>query len=120
MEYRFQRDYLGNPVAKLSSEHEALGRWLNDEVATNTGLIERLLAIISDLEARNKLEFQLEGHDFNITLTRDSAEASARLLETEMMDDFGEDMDYYDSESSGQCGLDDFKHLLLAWQDYIA
>ena len=119
MEYRFQRDYLGNPVAQLSTEHEALGRWLNEELGQNTNKIKQLLCTVTELEQQKRLEFQLDGDDYRLFLTADSAEVKANLLDSEMMEDFHEDLDYYDCESSSQCGLDDFKHLISAWHDYL-
>ncbi len=120
MEYRFKKDYLGNPVSQLSTGHEALGCWLNEELKQNTALMNQLETVISELEDHKRLEFLLEGVDYNLLLTRDSAEVKAKLMATEMMDDLNEDLDYYDSESFSQCGLDDFKQLLASWQNYIA
>ena len=31
----------------------------------------------------------------------------------------GEDLDFYDSESRASCGLEDFKDLLMEWQEFV-
>ena len=118
MEYQFRRDLFGRADATFSMGHEAMGSWLLEETGTRLSKISELLSIIASLKDRQRWEYIHEGEQFNLTLTRDSAEVRAALLDTDMMPD-DSDLDYYDDESACHCGLDDFQEMLIAWRQFI-
>ena len=119
MEYRFRRGIADQPEASFSMGHEAMGIWLTDELGTNTHKLQALLSTIDRLLNKELWEFEQEGQDYSLVLTRTQAEIKAALLDSEMYSEEMEDMDYYDSESTGHCGLNDFKTMLQSWQEFI-
>ncbi|WP_461535412.1 YacL family protein [Spongorhabdus nitratireducens] len=118
MEYQFRRDLFGRADATFSMGHEAIGSWLLEEVGTRQSKISELLNVIANLKEGQGWESIHEGEQFNLTLTRDSAEVRADLLDTDMLPDDSE-LDYYDDESCSHCGLDDFQEMLIAWRQFI-
>lgn len=120
MEYQFRRDIVGQPEARFSMDHEAVGIWLTCELSTNAPMLKTLLTTIERLLNKELWEYELEGHDYQLVLTRNQVEIKASLLQSEMYSDEMEDMDYYDCESSCHCGLNDFKTMLLSWQEFIS
>lgn len=119
MDFLFQRNLAGHPEAQLTMDHEAMAVWLNEELGDNRRQLEHLLQVVDTLVNGQRWEYFDDGADYCLHLTRDQAEVRAALTETPMESDEMEDMDYYDSESISHCGLDDFKTLLLAWQQFL-
>ncbi|WP_257295306.1 YacL family protein, partial [Endozoicomonas sp. YOMI1] len=68
---------------------------------------------------KKRWEYFDDGIDYRLHLTRDHAEVRAALLDTEMDCEEMDDLDYYDHESISHCDLDDFKTLLVCWQDFL-
>lgn len=118
MDYEFTNDFAGNQVARCSMGHEALGRWLTAEIGTDARLLEKLLAAIQRLQQRQAWEFQLEGVEYALELTREEAIVRAHSLFADT-DGLTEELDYYDAESLAQCGLEDFAAMLRAWCQFI-
>ena len=120
MEYQFRRDLIGRPEARFSMSYEAMAIWLTEEVGTRQHRLNDLLKVIEQLKAGERWEYELEGQDYHLVINRLEAIVRADLMDAEMDCDEMEDMDYYDSESQCQCGLDDFKAMLLSWQEFIS
>lgn len=119
MDYHFQRSFSGQPEAQFTMDHEAMGIWLTEELGSSQQRLEHLLQVVDSLEKGLRWEYFDDGIDYRLHLTRDRAEVRAALLDTEMDCEEMEDLDYYDHESISHCGLDDFKALLLGWQDFL-
>ena len=119
MDYQFRRDLAGSPEAQCSMGYEAMGIWLTEELGCNQNQLQTLLDKIDLLQASRLWEYELEGQDYHLQLTRQQAEVRAALLDSDMACDEMEDMDYYDHESSSHCGLVDFRNMLLSWQQFI-
>ena len=54
-----------------------------------------------------------------LTMNPDGVEVRAALLDG-LADETGDELSHYDQESESHCGLDDFRQLLEAWQDFTA
>ena len=126
MDYHFQRNFSGQPEAHFSMDHEAIGNWLTEELGNNNQQLEHLLHVIDSLEKGQRWEYFDDGIDYRVHLTRDGVAISAALLESESAlpepfegCDVLAQLEYYDHECMSQCGLDDFKQLLLGWQAFL-
>ncbi len=119
MDYQFRRDVIGIPEARFSMNYEAMAAWLMEEVGQNRQTLGILLTTIENLNNKSRWEYQQDGQQYHLLLTRETAEVRAALLDSEMHSEESESLDYYDSESSSHCGLDDFKTMLLSWQEFI-
>lgn len=121
MDYRFFYNERQIPCARLSMDHEALGLWLSDELGSDAEQAQRILDAIEALERKERQDFEWSGRDFVLRLTRDEAEVIALSLLSTYSDEelADEELELYDAESRALCGLDDFKDLLLEWQDFI-
>ncbi|MEH6470104.1 MAG: YacL family protein [Halopseudomonas sp.] len=118
MDYEFSTDLTGRYSAQFSMGHEALGNWLSAEIGDNAARIKTLFEALLRLQQRQAWEFQLEGREYSLELSREEATVRAHALFAET-DEFSEELEYYDSESLAQCGLDDFKEMLSAWCQFI-
>lgn len=117
MEYEFSQDLTG-PEARFSMGHEALGGWLTQEIGERRDKLTSLFKALQDLNEKRVWEFQLDGFEFDLLLTRDDATVRAHSLsaDSEVME---EDLDFYDAESIARCGLEDFTALLDDWADFV-
>ena len=120
MDYQFKKDYLGQPIAKFSMGHEAIGRWLTDELGSNQKALQSLIDIVTQIE-QSLIGFrEINGSELQLTVSLNGVEVS--LIETgvELDDSIDEEDSLYESESFSECGLQDFKQVLLSWFDYIS
>ncbi|MET4693546.1 YacL family protein [Endozoicomonas lisbonensis] len=122
MEYEFRRDLAGRIEARFSMDHEAMGNWLLTEPAARAERLEPLFKTIVELQTGERWTFSLSGLEFNLRLTRtDAIVRSAALPEDDLEEEpVDEGMDFYDQELHAECGLDDFKTMLDAWQGFNA
>ena len=118
MDYEFRTDLLGRHVAHFPMGHEALGNWLTSDLGNNPQRIQGVFDAILLIENRQTWEYELEGAEYALQLSPDEAVVRAHSLYAEA-DQLNDDMDYYDSESQAQCGLDDFKALLIDWIQFV-
>ncbi len=126
MEYEFTSEK-GQPLAAFSSGHAAFGCWFTDELSSNRPHLDILLNIIAQLEAKTLYEYIDKGRTFSLQLGRDEVTVSANNLAEEMVDLYGapeeipsgSTTDFYDEELHAECGLTDFKAVLLAWKSFL-
>lgn len=97
-------------------DHEAFGLWFSDQIKADTQQINNLLNVIDQLEQRQRFDWQYEGTEHVLLLDRD--DATVRALNT-TEEELPEEVDYSDEGSNAQCGLADFKAVVLAWQEFI-
>ncbi|MFD2178767.1 YacL family protein [Veronia pacifica] len=123
MDYEFRRNTLDDSFhAELSMGHEALGRWLVDELGTDSAAISKLLSAVEDV-SQSEQDWNMPGKEFHLTVNREEALIQANSVlnsvDSEPENDSGEDLREYDDESISLCGLEDFVKLVTAWQDFI-
>lgn len=122
MEYEFRRDLTGRIEARFSMDHEAIGNWLLAEPSARAERLRPLFEAIAELQSGERWAFSLSGLEFNLRLTRtDAIVRSAALPEDDLEEEpVDEGMDFYDQELHAECGLDDFKTMLDAWEQFNA
>lgn len=120
MEYEFRRNSLdGNVHAIFSMDHEVLGKWLSDEVGNNTRLINEILAAIEKIKCAKETQYHLVGADFTLEVDTEQVSIFANVLGFQGDYELEDDMNVYDVESTCSCGIDDFEHVLLRWQQFL-
>lgn len=121
MEFQFKTDTLNDSYrVEFSMEHEAFGRWLMSEIGAEPAKIKALLAKIAQLKTQQDVEELIEGRDFSLTLTDDDAIVMANSLYVDGELPEGEDLSHYDSESVGECGIEDFEAMLESWLEFVS
>lgn len=114
------------PEAKFSMGHEAVGRWLTEELKGNRDSIESLLNTISKVENGEISNESIEGKEFILRIDRDEVEIIALTLDgdicsdSDIQDDIPEDTNLYNEEMRSECGLPDFKYAVESWLVFIA
>ncbi|USH02853.1 YacL family protein [Grimontia kaedaensis] len=120
MDYEFRRNTLDDSFhAELSMGHEALGRWLVDELGANHDAIGEVLENLKRVMEQGG-EWTRSGKVFLLQLTQDEALVQANIVlegGEEEMPDVG--LHAYEEESVSLCGPEDLLLVLEAWQDFI-
>lgn len=119
MDYQFIRNDRAEPAAIFEMGAETLGLWFSEELGRDRQKIHHLLDVIQQLEHKNIEQYALQGREFNMDLTRDEIEVYAAITRDEGEIDIPEDTELYDQESTCGCGLEDFKEVLLSWQEFV-
>jgi len=123
MDYHFDIDDYGRPVAVFSAGHEAIGRWFSEELHAAQDEIAVLLKHIENLEKRTIAHYQMQGREFQLNMDRNAAEILALALSSDIYGDLDKELpegtNLYEQELQAECGLLDFKHALLCWQEFV-
>ncbi len=104
----------------FSMGHEAMGRWLLDELGTELSHVERYLETLHQLDS----EQQWHGHTFTLTANQDEVVVMANAMLQTPSDEAeatlsAQALTFYDQESCAACGYDDFIEMLEAYRDFI-
>lgn len=122
MEYQFIQTMHG-VVAKCSMEHEAFGCWLNIEVSPQPEILSDITKEIERcrLAYPSNYEAVFEGREYTLYLSYEEVVVKANTLEMAFddLDEIGEGLNYYDSESIAFCGLEDFEAFLSAYYRFL-
>ncbi len=124
MEYEFMHDPItGNAKAKFSLEHEVIGPWLEVEVGQSTEKMTALLMAISTVDSGKQTELMITGHEYSIYLSRSdvTVQTNASMNGAETLPEhlLAEHIDF-DQNDVSNCGIDDFRQLLLSWARFIS
>ncbi len=121
MEYEFRKDFItGSPMAKFSYEHEVFGPWLETEVGSGEQ-IERIWAFVHAIEQQTTdMENRLVGQEYTLTVEFGEVEIKANVdhLDGSLPEELIGDVDDFEQNSQGSCGIDDFILMLKSWQQF--
>lgn len=122
MEYEFIHDAItGEAKARFSLEHEIVGPWLEIEVGQDSEKLAKLLSEIDNVELGKQAEVLLTGHEFSVAISKEDVviQANSNLNgEEELPEMLTDEHINFDSNSKAECGIDDFRTLLLAWAKF--
>ena len=121
MDYQFQHDILGQPVATCELECESFGDWLSQEIGKDVRQISQLLNTIQQLQNNQLTSYQHNGKEYHLHFDKDEVELFLNNNHIQEMSalDKGESQELTDLQIQSGCGLADFHFLLLAWQEFI-
>ncbi|MCL2913631.1 YacL family protein [Shewanella corallii] len=120
MDYEFRRNSLdGSVLALFSMDHEALGRWLSEELGKDEAKLSAVLQAIAQLQAGELEHYQLVGRDLTLEMDKEQAVVAANVLGIEEDHDLQEFMNLYDAESIANCGLEDLQQVLESWREFL-
>nr|WP_077459843.1 YacL family protein [Salinivibrio sp. EAGSL] len=121
VDYEFSRNSFDDSYRIVfSMGHEAIGRWLFDEVGTELSHVEQYVEALAQLEN----EQQWRGHTFTLTANKDEVVVMANAMLQTPSDEAqatlsAQALTFYDQESCAACGYDDFMEMLSAYRDFI-
>lgn len=120
MEFEFTRNTLmGEYYVKCSMGHEIVGRWLQEEIGKDRDKIAQVEALIVDSQGKLSSDCRLEGAEISLSIQGDEVTIQENVLDHEVMLEEDSEFDFYNSESTASCGIDDFELLIERWKDFL-
>lgn len=116
MDYEFLRDMTGEVKVTFSMGHEVFGHWFNEEVKGDFVLLDSITAQVDNLMGSER-EWQWIGHEYTLLINAEEIMIRANQLNF-TSDSLEEGMSYYDEESLGFCGVEDFLAALQAYRQF--
>lgn len=122
MEYEFIHDsFTGGATARFSMEHEIMGPWLEVEVGKNLDKVKALLDVIDDVKERKQKDITVNGVEYTLIFSEDSVKVISNVdfeyINTENVElEEGLNTDH---DNSAECGIEDFKELLVKWSIFL-
>ena len=120
MEFEFTRNTLmGEYYVKCSMGHEIVGRWLQDEIGKHRESIDRVEQLIAQSKAEPSKEKKMLGHQISLVILGDEVTVQENVLSHGDELDEDSEFQFYNSESTAGCGIDDFEVLIERWIDFL-
>ena len=121
MDYEFYHDDKNEPFAEFSMGHEAIARWINQEIGNNQDKATALLNTIEQLNSGKLPKYEQRGKELKLRIK--NSEVSIIDCIDNHHDKLDEDLrngtSFYGQETNSECGLEDFKAALESWLEYI-
>lgn len=123
MEYEFVHDAItGSATARFSMEHQIMGPWLEVELGANKDKLKTLFDVIENEGRRQQEDVVISGLEYTLIFTEDSVKVIPNIDLDEGIranDDAIEEGLNSDFDSASECGIEDFKTLLIDWSNFI-
>ena len=122
MEFEFIRNTLmGEYYVKCSMGHEIVGRWLQEEIGKDPAKLRQVETLIEAAFSSPSQEHSLTGREISILVHGDEVLVQENALAQgyEESIDLGNEFDFYDSESTASCGIEDFVSLIEQWKEFL-
>ena len=120
MEFEFIRNTLmGEYYVKSSMGHEIVGRWLQEEISKDWQKIEQVEGLIQAARLNPQQEHLLEGTEISLNIQGDEVIVQENVLAHGQEMDSDSEFEFYDSESTASCGIEDFEELIEQWKTFL-
>lgn len=120
MEFEFIRNTLmGEYYVKSSMGHEIVARWLQEEIGKDWQKIDQVDQLILAARANPQQENALEGTEISLTIQGDEVTVQENVLDHGQEMEADSEFDFYNSESTANCGIDDFEDLIEQWKSFL-
>ncbi|CAM2847681.1 YacL family protein [Vibrio rarus] len=118
MEFEFKRAF-GVYSIQCSMGHEIVGRWLQEEIGRDTEKLQQVFELINNAQTSSTQLLTLPGVEISLAIEMGEVTVQENVLQQQQDQEFEPDMDFYNSESSAVCGLEDFSILIHQWQRFL-
>ncbi|MBE4110583.1 YacL family protein [Vibrio parahaemolyticus] len=120
MEFEFIRNTLmGEYYVKCSMGHEIVGRWLQEEIGKDPVKIAQVEALIDKAFSLPSQEHTLIGTEISLMIQGDEVLVQENALSHDYDLEMESEFDFYDTESTASCGIEDFVALIEQWKDFL-
>lgn len=120
MEFEFIRNTLmGEYYVKCSMGHEIVGRWLQEEIGKDSAKIAQVEALVDQAFSSPSQEHKLVGSEISLMIQGDEVLVQENTLSHEYEMEMESEFDFYDAESTANCGIEDFCALIEQWKDFL-
>ncbi len=120
MEFEFTKNtLLGEYHVSCNMEHQIVARWLQEEIGKDRTMIEQVFSLLDQVHQSPAKEWKLAGKEISLTVSGSEVTIQENVLSYSHDIEFESEFDLYDSESSAECGLEDFESMMRQWDAFI-
>ncbi len=100
-------------------EHQIVARWLQEEIGKDRTKIEQVFLLLDQAHQNPAKEWKLAGKEISISVLGSEVTVQENVLGYSHDLEFESEFELYDSESSAECGLEDFESMITQWCEFI-
>ena len=119
MEYDYVHDTItGGSRAIFSTEHEVMGPWLEVEVGSEQEKLKALLIAIDKVEQGEAHEVMVTGSEYSVKISQEDVLVATNVSmngSEHLPQELAEEAVDFDMTCATECGIDDFRQVLLSW-----
>ncbi len=120
VEFEFTKNtLLGEYHVSCNMEHQIVARWLQEEVGKDRTKIEQVFSLLDQVHQSPAKEWKLAGKEISLTFLGSEVTVQENALSYSHDIEFESEFELYDSESSAECGLEDFESMMRQWCEFI-
>ncbi len=120
MEFEFTKNtFLGEYHVSCNMEHQIVARWLQEEIGKDRTKIEQVFSLLEQVHQSPAKEWKLTGKEISLTVLGREVTVQENSLAYSHDVEFESEFDLYDSESSAECGLEDFESMIQQWSEFV-
>ncbi len=120
VEFEFTKNtFLGEYHVSCNMEHQIVARWLQEEIGKDRTKIEQVFSLLDQVHQSPAKEWKLMGKEISLTVLGSEVTVQENSLAYSHDIEFESEFALYDSESSAECGLEDFESMMRQWKAFI-
>lgn len=120
MEFEFTKNtLLGEYRVSCNMEHQIVARWLQEEVGKDRTKIEQVYSLLEKVHQSPAKEWKLPGKEISLSIVGSEVTVEENTMSYGHDIEIDSEFDLYDSESTAECGLEDFESMLRQWCEFI-
>ncbi|PNH81680.1 YacL family protein [Vibrio diazotrophicus] len=120
MEFEFTKNTLmGEYYVSCNMEHQIVARWLQEEIGKDRTKIEQIFSLLDQVHQSPAKEWKLAGKEISLSVLGSEVTVQENALGYSHDIEFESEFELYDSESTAECGLEDFESMMRQWGEFI-
>lgn len=119
MNYQFKRTQEGTPIASFENSSDIFSQFFSEELGADQHKIQALLTQIDALDNKQIQEDVFDGKHIRLQLNQYEVEVQSKLMDYESQSELPDGTHLDEDDVLSGCGLEDFKQVLLSWQQYV-
>jgi len=120
VEFEFTKNtLLGEYRVSCNMEHQIVARWLQEEVGKDRTKIEQVYSLLEKVHQSPAKEWKLPGKEISLSIVGSEVTVEENTMSYGHDIEIDSEFDLYDSESTAECGLEDFESMLRQWCEFI-
>lgn len=120
MEFEFTKNtLLGEYRVSCNMEHQIVARWLQEEIGKDRTKIEQVFSLVEKVHQSPAKEWKLPGKEISLSIVGSEVTVEENTMSYGHDIEIDSEFDLYDSESTAECGLEDFESMLRQWCEFI-
>ncbi|CAH0526911.1 YacL family protein [Vibrio hippocampi] len=121
MEFEFIKNHFtGEYLVRCEMGHEVIARLLQEEIGKDERTMMAIISLLEQAKVHSSREMTWQGKEISFSILESEVVVYENTLGFDMLNDNSEDFSVYESESKGECGLEDFYSVAQQWRRFVS